>query len=138
LSFVCHPKTYTLKVNRTITSPAVLYAGETWSFILQEKQMLKVFETRVIRTTLVNCWSLQNQKHRQVLLKVKVKVKFTLEQATKAQNGSGWSMPRPGCFTPGKENRHPLSRRLGEPQEWSGRMRKISPHWDSISRPSSL
>jgi len=49
---------------------------------------------------------------------IEVKVKFTLEQATKAQrgsrgsstlsltsalDGSGWSMPCPGCFTPGKE-----------------------------------
>ena len=46
-----------------------------------------------------------------------VKVKFTLEQATKAQKGrysstlsltsaldrGGWSMPRPGCFTPGMD-----------------------------------
>jgi hypothetical protein len=51
--------------------------------------------------------------------KVKVKVKFTLEQATKAQKGvwrysptvsltstldeGGWSIPRPGRFTPGKD-----------------------------------
>jgi hypothetical protein len=50
--------------------------------------------------------------------KEKVKVKFTLEQATKAQRGvevylysffnlgarwCGWSTPRPGRFTPGKE-----------------------------------
>jgi hypothetical protein len=50
--------------------------------------------------------------------KLKVKVKFTLEQATKAQRGSrgiavlffnlglyvvGWSTPRPGRFTPGKD-----------------------------------
>jgi hypothetical protein len=48
----------------------------------------------------------------------KVKVKFTLEQAMKAQRGSsgittlsltsalvggGWSKPRPGSFTPGKD-----------------------------------
>ena len=48
---------------------------------------------------------------------IKVKVKFTLEQATKARGGgvealfrsfsnlgarrSGWSTPRPGRFTPG-------------------------------------
>jgi hypothetical protein len=49
--------------------------------------------------------------------KVKVKVKFTLEQDTEAQRGSrgitllfnfgarwvGWSTPRPGRFTPGKD-----------------------------------
>jgi len=86
LSSVCHPKTYRLGVWRTITLPAVLYAGETWSSTLQEKQLLKVFESRVISTTLVNRWQLQNQKHHQVLLKVKVK--FTLEQAVKAQKGS--------------------------------------------------
>jgi hypothetical protein len=48
---------------------------------------------------------------------VQVKVKFTLEQATKAQRGSRgivlsltsaldggeWSTPRPGLFTPGKD-----------------------------------
>jgi hypothetical protein len=49
---------------------------------------------------------------------VKVKVKVTPEQATKAQRGNtgialsffnlgarwgGWSMPRPGRFTPGKD-----------------------------------
>jgi hypothetical protein len=84
----CLPPKNRLKVYRTITMPAVLYAGETWSSTLQEKQMLKVFKSRVIKTTLVNCWHLQNQKHHQVLLKVKVKVKFTLEQATKAQRGS--------------------------------------------------
>jgi hypothetical protein len=51
--------------------------------------------------------------------KGKIKVKFTLEQATKAQRGSrgiallfsltsvldggAWSTPRPGHFTPGKD-----------------------------------
>jgi hypothetical protein len=52
-----------------------------------------------------------------IKVKVKVKVQFTLEQATKAQrgcrgivllslisavDGNGWSTPRPGRFTPGK------------------------------------
>ena len=52
-------------------------------------------------------------------VKVKVKVKFTLEQSTKAQrgeqmhsptlpstsalDGGGWSTPIPGRFTPGKD-----------------------------------
>jgi len=52
-------------------------------------------------------------------VKVKVKVRFTLEQAMKAQKGGGgnsytlsltskldgneWSTPRPGRFTPGKD-----------------------------------
>jgi hypothetical protein len=39
----------------------------------------------------------------------------------------GWLAPRPGRFTPGKETRYPLYRRLGGPQGRSGRMRKISP-----------
>jgi len=69
------------------------------------------------------------------------KVKFTLEQAKKAQRGveiylysffnlgarwSGWSTPRPGRFTPGKD-RYPLYRRLGGRQSRSGEMQKISP-----------
>ena len=39
----------------------------------------------------------------------------------------GWSSPRSGCFTPGKETRYPLYRRLGGSQGRSGRMRKLSP-----------
>jgi hypothetical protein len=39
----------------------------------------------------------------------------------------GWSTPRPGRFTPGKETRHPLYRWLGGPQGRSGRVRNISP-----------
>ena len=38
-----------------------------------------------------------------------------------------WSTPRPGRFSPGKETRYPLYRRLGGPQGRSGRVRKISP-----------
>jgi hypothetical protein len=76
-------------------------------------------------------------------VKVKVKVKFGLEEATKAHRGSrgtvllffltsaldrgGWLTPRPGRFIPEKEIRCPLYRRLGEPQGRSGRLRKISP-----------
>ena len=41
--------------------------------------------------------------------------------------GGGWSTPRPGQFTPGKETRYPLYRRLGEPQGCSGRLQQISP-----------
>ena len=77
------------------------------------------------------------------ILKVNVKVKFTIEQATKAQSGSrvidlfffnlgarwgGCSTPRPGRFTPGKETRYPLYRRLSGPQGRYGQVRKISPH----------
>ena len=35
--------------------------------------------------------------------KVKVKVKFTLEEATKELDGGGRSTSRPGRFTPGKD-----------------------------------
>jgi hypothetical protein len=46
---------------------------------------------------------------------------------TSALNEGGWSTPRAGRFTPGKETRYPLYRRLGGPQGRSGRVRKISP-----------
>ena len=39
----------------------------------------------------------------------------------------GWWTPRPGRFTPRKETRCPLYRRLGGTQELSGRVRKIPP-----------
>jgi hypothetical protein len=38
----------------------------------------------------------------------------------------GWSTPRPGRFIPGKETRYLLCGRLGIPQGWFGRVRKIS------------
>jgi len=37
-----------------------------------------------------------------------------------------WSASHPGRVNPGK-TRYPLYRRLGEPQSWSGQVRKISP-----------
>jgi len=37
----------------------------------------------------------------------------------------GWSTPRPGRFTPGKETRYPLYRGLGGPQGRCGQVRKI-------------
>jgi rRNA maturation protein Nop10 len=46
---------------------------------------------------------------------------------TSALDGGEWSTPRPGRFTPGKETRYPLYRRLCGPQRRSGRLRKISP-----------
>jgi len=39
----------------------------------------------------------------------------------------GWSTARPVRFTPGKETRYPLYRRLGGPQDRSWRVWKISP-----------
>jgi hypothetical protein len=38
-----------------------------------------------------------------------------------------WLAPRPGRFTPKKETRYPLYRRLDGPQRRRGRLRKISP-----------
>jgi hypothetical protein len=52
--------------------------------------------------------------------------RFTLS-LTSALDGSGWSTPRPGRFTPRKETRYPFYRRLGGSQGRSGRVRKISP-----------
>ena len=46
---------------------------------------------------------------------------------TSKLHGRGWSTPRPGHFTPGKENRYPLYSRLGGRQGRSGQVRKISP-----------
>ena len=43
-----------------------------------------------------------------------------------ALDRSGWSTPRPGRFTPGKETRDLLYRRLGGPQGRSRRVQKIS------------
>ena len=46
---------------------------------------------------------------------------------TSALVGGGWSTPRPGHFTLGKQTRYPLYGRLGGRQDRSGRVRKISP-----------
>ena len=73
--------------------------------------------------------------------KGKVKVNFTLEQATKAQRGSrgmallfsltsvldgGVQRYAPAALSPGK-TRYPSYRRLGGPQVRSGQVRNISP-----------
>ena len=52
-----------------------------------------------------------------------MKVSSTLSLPS-ALDGGGWSMPRPGRFTPGK-TRYPLY--MVGPQGRSGRVRKISP-----------
>jgi hypothetical protein len=69
----------------------------------------------------------------------KVKVKFTLVQATKAQrysttdslalalDGGGWLTPHLSCFTPGKEIQYPLYRQLCGPQGGSGQVQKTCP-----------
>jgi hypothetical protein len=76
-------------------------------------------------------------------VKVKVKVEFILEQATKAQRDresrcvaysffnlgarqSGWSTPRPDRFTPGKDP-VPIVKGFVRPQGRSGPVREISP-----------
>ena len=38
-----------IKIYRTIILPVVLYGCETWSLILREERMLRVFENRVLR-----------------------------------------------------------------------------------------
>jgi hypothetical protein len=74
------------------------------------------------------------------LYDINVKVKFSLEHATKVQrgvevhctlslnstlDGGVWSTPCPGCFFPGK-TWYLLYRRLGGPQGRYGRVRKNS------------
>ena len=41
--------------------------------------------------------------------------------------GVGGQCHAPAALPPGKETCYPLYRRLGGPQGWSGRVRKISP-----------
>ena len=62
----------------------------------------------------------------------------TLFQMTSALEGGKRSASRPGSTLPPGKTWYPLYRRLGGPQGWSGLVRKISPHWDLIPRPSSL
>jgi hypothetical protein len=45
---------------------------------------------------------------------------------TSALTGGGWSTSRPDRFTPRNETLYPLYRRLGGPQERSGRVWNIS------------
>jgi len=46
---------------------------------------------------------------------------------TSTLDGDGWSTPRPGRFTPGKETQYPFYRGLIRPQGGSGQGRK-RPH----------
>ena len=85
--------------------------------------------------------NLSQQTH-DVKSMAKILLMFTLLQATKDQMGSrysstlsltseldrgGWSAPRPGRFTPGKETRYPQYRKYGRIQGRSRRVRKTSP-----------
>ena len=56
----------------------------------------------------------------------KVKVRVILEEVMKGDRW-GWSTKRPGRFTPGKETRYSLYRRLGGSHGRSGQVPKISP-----------
>jgi hypothetical protein len=81
-----------------------------------------------VQSTCYSCQSLTKLG----LSRYKVKVKVTLEQAARTQRRrgagwGGWSAPRPGHFTPRKETRYTLYRKLGGPQGQAGRMRKDSP-----------
>ena len=60
----------------------------------------------------------------------------TLFQTSALEGGEG-SASRPGSILPPGKTRYPLYRRLSRPQGWSGQVRKISPHRDSIPGPSS-
>ena len=46
---------------------------------------------------------------------------------TSVLDGGGWSTPRPGRLTTGKETQYPSYRRLGGPRGRSGEVRNISP-----------
>ena len=50
---------------------------------------------------------------------------FTLS-LTSALGGRGWLTPRPDCFTPGKDTRYTLRRRLDGPRDGVHECRKIS------------
>jgi hypothetical protein len=82
---------------------------------------------------------------------VKVKVKFTFEQTIKAHRGEkkysstlyltsaidgGGRVANatPRTHYPREETWYPLHRMLDGTQGWSGQVRRISPHRDSITR----
>ena len=90
------------------------------------------------------------RERRGVSQKRQVKETFVTERAMKGIEvymylycnlGAKWgwvvdATPRP-LYPASKESRCPLYRRHGGSQGRSGRLRKTSPHWDSIPRPSS-
>jgi hypothetical protein len=60
---------------------------------------------------------------------------------TVALDGSELSYPCPGCFTPVKELRYPLDRRLGGPWGWSGHLGIEKPYpccESNIGHPASI
>ena len=60
------------------------------------------------------------------MMKAQKEIEVWLYSLSSALDGGEWLTPRPGRFTPGKETRYPLYRRLGGPQSLSGRVRKFS------------
>jgi hypothetical protein len=62
--------------------------------------------------------------------------RIALRFLTSVLEGVGGQHHGQAVLSPGK-TRYPLHRRLGGPQGRSGRVRKISPHRDSIPEPSS-
>ena len=91
-------------------------------------------DDNVIRDMRFGCWIAQ-ATHTLRISNKKIKINFALEQAmkaivislTSALDGGGWLTPRLGRFTPTKDTRYPLHRRLSGPEGWCGREQKISP-----------
>ena len=49
VSLTPKPKMATIKINKTIILPVVLYGCETWSLALSEECRLRVFGNRILR-----------------------------------------------------------------------------------------
>jgi hypothetical protein len=45
----CYPKTFKIKIHRTLILPVVLYGCKTWSLTSRKKRRLRVFANRVLR-----------------------------------------------------------------------------------------
>jgi hypothetical protein len=105
--------------------------------------------TVIITQTIHKLLWFSHRLNAKIWLQIFVIVKFTLQQAMKTRRrfiglilsltsalyGGGWSMPRPGRFTPGNETRCLFYRRLGGPQGRSRRVRKVSspPEFDPMT-----
>jgi hypothetical protein len=50
------PVQSTVKINKTIILPVILYGCETWSLTLWEEHKLRVFENRVLRRIFASKW----------------------------------------------------------------------------------
>jgi hypothetical protein len=87
------------------------------------REMRKAFNVLYVSKRVCKKGSL----HRPLRPKGKQRCSSTLSLALALEGGGGWLASRPGCFTPWKETRYPLYRRLGGPQGRSGRVPKILP-----------